>query len=94
MVEVLRMPHSWAVSMTSHHCAVVSLLRESTRRTESSRISAAVPGSVSRPFSFNISRYSRTGMPVSSMPYTISMGEKAWACMFGVADFTARKTSR
>ena len=30
MVEVLRMPHSCAVSMISHHCAVVSLLREST----------------------------------------------------------------
>ena len=60
----------------------------------SSRISAAVPGKVSSPFSFNIKRYSRIGMPVSSTPYTISMGEKAWACIFGVADFTARKMSR
>ena len=25
----------------------------------------------------------RTGIPVSSMPYTISMGENAWVCMLG-----------
>ena len=68
MVEVLRMPHWCAVSITSRHCAVLSLLRESTWRTLSSRISAAVPGKVSSPFSFSISRYSRIGMPVSSTP--------------------------
>ena len=52
MVEVLRMPHWCAVSMTSHHCAVLSLLRESTWRTLSSSISAAVPGKRVEPVVF------------------------------------------
>ncbi len=55
-VEVLRMPHWCAVRITSFHCSVESLLRESTRRTSSSRISAAVPGSVSRPLSRSMAK--------------------------------------
>ena len=55
-------------SMGACHCAEGSLLRETMWRTSSSRISAAVPGSVSRPFSLSMERYSVGAMPVSSMP--------------------------
>ena len=51
MVDVVRKPTRWAVSITSSHCAVLILSGQMTARTSSSRISAAVPGSVPRPAS-------------------------------------------
>src|SRR5271165_285201 len=51
-----RMPQRCAVRMTSTHCAVDSLLAERMCRISSSRISAAVPGSVPRPLSRSIAR--------------------------------------
>ena len=56
MVEVVRMPSSCAVVMTSIHWAVVMRPLEMTSRTASSRISAEVPGSVSCPASRSASR--------------------------------------
>ena len=55
-VELTGMPLRWAVRMTSIHCAVESLLAERMWRISSSRISAAVPGSVPRPLSRSIER--------------------------------------
>src|ERR1700679_947507 len=47
-----------AVRMTSIHCAVDNLWAERMWRIASSRISAAVPGSVPRPLSRSMARYS------------------------------------
>ena len=44
-----RSPTRWAVRWASSHSAVVTLSGHRTARTSSSRISAAVPGSVRRP---------------------------------------------
>ena len=53
MVEVVRRPSACAARTTSSHCAVLILSGQMTARTSSSRISAAVPGSVPRPASFS-----------------------------------------
>ena len=44
-----RRPTPWAVRWASSHSSVLILSGQSTARTSSSRISAAVPGSVFRP---------------------------------------------
>ena len=49
IVAVERRPTPCAVSCTSSHWPVVTLSGQSVRRTSSSRISAAVPGSEARP---------------------------------------------
>ena len=56
MVEVVKMPTSCAVRITRIHCSVLTLFFDSTIRTSSSRISAAVPGTLSRPASRSIRR--------------------------------------
>jgi hypothetical protein len=74
--RVVRRPVSCAARMTSSHCCVSSLSGHRTRRTSSSRISAAVPGNVASPASL-----SRAGMQGSSgqafgAPCVTSSGEK------------------
>src|SRR5579885_2712183 len=66
MVDVDGIPRPCAVRITSIHCRTFSLFGLSDRRTLSSRISAAVPGMLFRPASFNISRYSCNGKWVFS----------------------------
>ena len=61
MVELDRMPSSCAVLTTSTQAAAGSLPLVSTHRTSSSRISAAVPGMVSRPASRSSVRKSLNG---------------------------------
>ena len=56
MVDVVKMPTLWAVRMTRIHCSVLTLFFDSTMRTSSSRISAAVPGTLSRPASRSMRR--------------------------------------
>ena len=58
------MPSSCAVVITSIQAAAGSLPLVSTQRTSSSRISAAVPGSESRPAARARVSHSRTGRPV------------------------------
>ena len=52
IVMLERSPTEWAISWHSSHSLVVTLSGHSTSRMESSRISAAVPGSDARPASF------------------------------------------
>ena len=54
IVEVEGMPRLCAVRMTSIHCRTFNLLGLRDLRTSSSRISAAVPGILPNPASFNI----------------------------------------
>ncbi len=73
-------------------CVILS--GQSIARTSSSRISAAVPGSVPRPAAFSSRRNSVTGMPSVCAPCQISSGENACTCISGTAAFTARQMSR
>ncbi len=68
MVEVVRRPSLWAVSISSTHCAVVIRPGAITSRTSSTRISADVPGRLSSPASCSARRYSATLTPASSAP--------------------------
>ena len=51
MVMLERRPTEWAVRCASSHSSVLILSGQITARTSSSRISAAVPGSVFSPAS-------------------------------------------
>lgn len=93
IVELDRSPTSCAVVTTSIHSAVGSLPLVSTQRTSSSRISAAVPGIVSRPASRNSVSQSRTDTPLRETPLAISIGEKACTCIDGTRSLTARTRS-
>ncbi|SIA34625.1 Uncharacterised protein [Mycobacteroides abscessus subsp. abscessus] len=93
MVELERSPTSCAVLMTSIHSDAGSLPLVSTQRISSSRISAAVPGMVSRPAARSSVSQSRTLWPPLEAPLTISMGLKACTCMLGTRFFTARTRS-
>ena len=63
MVAVVRSPTACAASTTSSHCAVLILSGQMMARTSSSRISAAVPGSVPSPAAFSFARNAATVMP-------------------------------
>ena len=78
---------------TSTQVAAGSLPLVSTQRTSSSRISAAVPGIVSRPASRREDSQSRTETPALEAPVTTSIGEKACTCMPGTRSLTARTRS-
>ena len=93
IVELERSPTSCAVVMTSIHSEVGSLPLVSTQRTSSSRISAAVPGMVSRPASRNAVNHSRMLEPLLVTPLTISIGENACTCIDGTLALTARTRS-
>ena len=94
IVELDRSPTRWAVETTSTQVLAGSLPLVSTHRTSSSRISAAVPGIVSRPASRALTRKSSTESPVRLAPLTISIGEKAWTCISGTRRFTAATRSK
>ena len=53
IVTFERRPTPWAVRWASSHSSVVTLSRQMIARTSSSRISAAVPGSVASPASIS-----------------------------------------
>ena len=75
MVALERRPTECAALTISTQRAVISFFGESTSRTLSSRISAAVPGIVPSPASLSQSRYSRSGIPLFFWPKSISSGE-------------------
>ena len=83
IVDVVGRPIRCAVPMISSQVAAGSLPLVSTQRTSSSRISAAVPGTLSSPASLAASRNSSNDSPVRAAPLTISMGEKACRWMPG-----------
>jgi hypothetical protein len=56
MVMLERSPTEWATRWTSSHSSVVTLSGQMIARTSSSRISAAVPGRLARPFRLSRSR--------------------------------------
>ena len=88
------MPTRCAVVTISIQVAVGSLPLVSTQRTSSSRISAAVPGMVSRPDSRALIRKSSKDSPVRLEPLTISIGENACTCISGTRFFTAAARSK
>ena len=94
IVAVVRRPTECAVSMTSSHSSVEILSAQMRWRISSSRISAAVPGSVASPAAFSCSRYVRSGMPMVFAPCQISSGEKAWMWISGTASLAARQMLR
>lgn len=87
------MPSSWAVLTASTQAAAGSLPLVSTQRTSSSRISAAVPGMVSRPASRSWISHSFTDTPAFAAAVTISIGEKACTCIPGTRALIARTRS-
>ena len=58
-------------------------------RTSSSRISAAVPGSVPSPASFSSRRNVDSDSPSVAAPCVTSSGENAWTCIPGTAALIA-----
>ncbi len=94
IVEEERRPSSCAVLTTSTQVAAGSLPLVSTQRTSSSRISAAVPGMLSRPDSLARCSQSRIDRPVRVAPLTTSIGEKACTWIPGTRSFTARAMSK
>src|SRR3954465_11733703 len=81
IVELDLTPTLWAVETISIQVLVGNLPLVSTQRTSSSRISAAVPGRVSRRDSRALIRKSSKDRPVRDEPLTISIGEKACTCI-------------
>ena len=94
IVELDRSPTRCAVVTISIQVCVGSLPLVSTQRTSSSRISAAVPGMVSRPDSRALIRKSSKDSPVRVEPLTISIGENACTCISGTRCFTAAARSK
>src|ERR1700752_4593004 len=74
IVDDDRSPTSCAVVTISIHIDVGSLPLVRTQRTSSSRISAAVPGMVSRPASRRLVSHSRMLNPLLVTPLAISIG--------------------
>ena len=93
-MEVDGIPTSWAVVITSIHASAGSLPLVSTHRTSSSRISAAVPGTLPSPRRLASVSHSRIEIPSRVAPLTTSIGENAWTWMSGTAPFTASRTSK
>ncbi len=94
IVDVVESPISWAVAIVDSQAAVSTLSGQIMRRTSSSRISAAVPGSVARPASRSSPRKTPTGSPSVVAPCVTSSGENAWMWIPGAAAFAARQMSR
>ena len=90
IVAVVLKPMLWAASMTCSHCSVLILSAQIISLTSSSKISAAVPGSVFRPTSLSCCKYSPTSRPKVAAPCQTSSGENAWTCMLGSAALTVR----
>ena len=81
MVMLERRPTPWAVRCASSHCSVLILSGQMRARTSSSRISAAVPGSVLRPASLSRVRYSARGTSERRAPSVTSRAVKPWMWM-------------
>ena len=79
---------------TSIQALVGSLPLVRIQRTSSSRISAAVPGIVSRPASLAFASQSWIDSPVREAPLTTSIGQNACTCMPGTRAFTAAARSK
>ncbi len=93
MVMLERSPTSWAVRCASSHSSVFTLSGQSTARTSSSRISAAVPGSEPSPASLRRVRYAASGSPSRLAPSVTSRAVKPCTWIPGTASLTARTTS-
>ena len=78
----------------SSHSSVEILSGHKMARTSSSRISAAVPGSVLRPASFSRVRYSASGTSERRAPSVTSSAVKPWMWMAVDASRTASSTCR
>ena len=77
IVTFERSPTECAVRCASSHSSVLTLSGQMTARTSSSRISAAVPGSVARPGVLQRARGSRaSGMPSRRAPSVTSSAVK------------------
>ena len=94
IVDVVGMPRSCALVMTSTHSEAGSLPLVRTHRISSSRISAAVPGMEPRPDSRARVSQSRIDMFVRAAPLTTSIGLNAWTCMSGTRSRTAAAMSK
>ena len=79
------MPRPCAVRTICSHVSAGSLPFVSTHRTSSSRISAAVPGIVPRPWRFASCRNSSNDTPSFVAPLRISIGLNACTCICGRA---------
>ena len=93
MVTFERSPTECAARCTSSHWSVVILSGQSTARTESSRISAAVPGRVLSPASRRRVRYAARSAPERRAPSKTSSALKAWMWIVGDPARTAATTS-
>ena len=94
MVMFDRRPTECAVRCASSHSSVETLSGQSTARTSSSRISAAVPGSVLSPASLSRVRYSARSTPDRRAPSVTSSAVKPWMWMRSDAARTAPSTCR
>ena len=94
MVMFERRPTEWAVRCASSHSSVLTLSGQMRARMSSSRISAAVPGSVLRPASFSRVRYSANGTSERRAPSVTSNAVKPWMWMRSDAARTAPSTWR
>ena len=94
MVMLERRPTLWAVRCASSHSSVLILSGQMTARTSSSRISAAVPGSVLSPASFRRVRYSARGTSERRAPSVTSSAVKPWMWMSAEPARTASSTCR
>ena len=94
MVMLERRPTLCAVRCASSHSSVLILSGQMRARTSSSRISAAVPGSVLRPASFRRVRYSASGTSERRAPSVTSSAVKPWMWMSAEPARTASSTCR
>ena len=94
IVMLDRNPTVWAVRCASSHSSVEILSGQRMARTSSSRISAAVPGSVLSPASFSLVRYSANGTSDRLAPSVTSSAVKPWMWMLVEASRTASSTCR
>ena len=78
----------------SSHVSAGSLPFVSSQRMSSSRISAAVPGIVPRPWAFASARNSSKVTPSFVAPLRTSMGLNACTCICGTRAFTASSRSK
>ena len=92
MVMFERRPTEWAVRCASSHSSELILSGQIRARMSSSRISAAVPGSVFSPASLSRTRYSASGTSERRAPSVTSRAVKPWMWMRSDAARTAPST--
>ena len=89
MVEVVGIPNSWAVIITSFHWSTVIRPGDIRSRSSWSNISAEVPGRLPTPAAFNPSKYSRMEQRERMDPYNTSSGENPWMWISGNSSLMA-----